>query len=153
MYGWIWSHEVLPPLPCTYVRTVPNLSLSRTSHSSACVNTDTHDCANKAMVKDMPVLDHDMIQHIASAIRIQTGTLCIVNNQQMRRFWSKEWCVFLLEVKHDMTGTLYIVNNQQMRRFWNKACVSFVWKFNSLCSCSREAFSGWNSDCLVDILA
>ena len=25
-------------------------------------NTDTHDCANKAMVMDMPVLDHDMIQ-------------------------------------------------------------------------------------------
>ena len=27
-------------------------------------NTDTHNCANKAMVMDMPVLDHDMIQHI-----------------------------------------------------------------------------------------
>ena len=62
----------------------------------------THDCASKAMVMDMPELDHDMIQHMASAIKIQTGTLSIVNNQQMRRFRNKKWCVFPLEVQQTL---------------------------------------------------
>ena len=149
MYGWTSSHEVLPSLPCTYVWTIPNLSLSQTLHSSACVafyplsyRPQTGWCEDKSSVE---------YWHTTVLIR-RWFWICLC-------FTTTWFIILLLPFKYRLvpcrvsvwTIELFLVYQCVLAKWcvWGLQEICFH-PHNSLC---HEVFSSWNTDCWVDIWA